>query len=61
MGITVFVYGVRQLTVMTGRTQVSINSYLNFGKGAEESMKGYGVKQNINFAFGITDFSLEEL
>lgn len=24
-------------------------------------MKGYGVKQNINFAFGITDFSLEEL
>ena len=24
-------------------------------------MKGYGVKQNINFAFGLTDFSSQEL
>jgi hypothetical protein len=34
-----------------------INSHLNYGEGERQSYNGFGEKQNLNFAFGLADFS----
>lgn len=42
MGLTVFIYGVKQYIIMAERSQIIINSFLNFGQGIKESENGYG-------------------
>jgi hypothetical protein len=56
MCLTIFIYGIRQYIHMAERSNVVINTYVNFGEGLKVAMKGYGKDKNFNIAFGIGDF-----